>query len=58
MGYLNAPPMTEAKKIITAAKNNPATIFSIKATLRRAAGRRGCRRGSNLEDRNFYDGLR
>jgi hypothetical protein len=33
--------VTEAKKIITAAKNNPATIFPLKATLRRAVGRRG-----------------
>jgi hypothetical protein len=36
--YLNALPMTEAKKITTAAKNNPATIFPIRATLRRAGG--------------------
>jgi hypothetical protein len=41
MGYLNAPPMTEAKKITAAAKNDPATIFPLNATLRRAIGRRG-----------------
>jgi hypothetical protein len=41
MGYLNAPPMTEAKKITAAAKNNPAIIFPLSATLRRASGQRG-----------------
>jgi hypothetical protein len=39
--YLNASAMTEAKKIIAAVKNNPATIFPLSATLRRAVGRRG-----------------
>jgi hypothetical protein len=55
-GYLNTPPITEAKKINTVAKSNPATIFFLSATPRRAAGLRSCRRGSNLEDRNFYYG--
>jgi len=40
--------MTEAKKITAAAKSNPATIFPLRATLCRAVGRRGWRRGSNL----------
>jgi len=48
--------MTEAKKITTVAKSNPATIFFRSATPRRAAGLRGFRRGSILEDRNFYYG--
>jgi hypothetical protein len=48
--------MTETKKISTVAKNNPATIFFLSATPRRAAGLRACRRGSDLEDRNFYYG--
>jgi hypothetical protein len=39
--YLNAPPMTEAKKITAAAKSNPATIFFLRATPRRAIGRLG-----------------
>jgi hypothetical protein len=46
--------MTEAKKIKAAAKSNPATMVFLSATPRRAAGLRDCRRGSNLEDRNFY----
>jgi len=46
--------MTEAKKITTAAISNPATIFPLRATVRRAVGRRGWWRGSNLKDRNFY----
>jgi hypothetical protein len=56
--YLNTPPITAATKITAAAKSNPATILPISATPRRAIGRRGWRRGSNLEDRNFYYGLR
>jgi hypothetical protein len=48
--------MTAAKKINTVTKSNPAAIF-FSATPRRAAGLRGCRRGSNFEDRNFYYGL-
>jgi hypothetical protein len=47
------PPITEAKKINTVAKSNPATIFFLSATPCRAAGLRSCRRGSNLEDRNL-----
>jgi hypothetical protein len=39
------PPMTAAKKITTATKSNPVTIFLFRVTL----GNR--RRGSNLEDR-------
>jgi hypothetical protein len=46
--------MTKAKKINAVAKSNPATIFFLSATPRREAGLRVCRRGSNLEDRNFY----
>jgi hypothetical protein len=46
--------MTEAKTIAAVAKNNPATIFFLRAPARRAAGLRDGRRGSNLEDRNFY----
>jgi hypothetical protein len=46
--------MTEAKKINVVAKSNPATICFLSATPRRAAGLRDCRRGSDLEDRNFY----
>jgi hypothetical protein len=52
--YLNTPPMTEAKKINAVAKSNPATILFLSAAPRRAAGLRGCRRGSDLNDRNFY----
>jgi hypothetical protein len=48
--------MTKAKKIKAVANRNPATTFFLSATPRRAAGLRGCRRGSNLEDRNFYYG--
>jgi hypothetical protein len=55
-GYLNTPATTETKKINTVAKSNPATIFFLSATPRRAAGLRRCRRGSNLEGRNFYYG--
>jgi len=32
--------MTEAKKIITTAKSNPATIFPLRETARRAIDRR------------------
>jgi len=46
--------MTKAKKINAVAKSNPARIFFLSATPRRTAGLRRCRRGSNLEDRNFY----
>jgi hypothetical protein len=49
--------MTKAKKINAVAKSNPATIFFLSAMPRRATGLRVCRRGSNLEDRNFYYGL-
>jgi hypothetical protein len=56
--YLNAPPITEAKKITAATKSNAATIFPLKTMARRAIGQRGWRRGSNLEDRNFYYGRR
>jgi hypothetical protein len=42
---LNTPPMTAIKKITTATKSNPVTIFLFRVTL----GNR--RRGSNLEDR-------
>jgi hypothetical protein len=45
MAYLNMPPMTAAKKINTATKSNPVTIFLFRVAL----GNR--RRGSNLEDR-------
>jgi hypothetical protein len=54
--YLNTPPMTKAKKINAVAKSNPATICFLCAMPRRATGLRVCRRGSNLEDRNFYYG--
>jgi hypothetical protein len=40
-GYLNAPPITAAKKITPAAKSNPATALFLRATPRRAAGLRG-----------------
>jgi hypothetical protein len=50
---INTPSMTEAKKINAVANSNPATILLVSATPRRAAGLRGCRRGANLEDRNF-----
>jgi len=49
--------MTKAKKINAVAKSNPAIILFLRATLRRGAGPRGCRRGSNLEDLNFYHEL-
>jgi hypothetical protein len=39
--YLNVPRMTKTKKITTAAKSNPATIFPLRATPRRTGGRRG-----------------
>jgi hypothetical protein len=42
---LNTPPMIATKKITTATKSNPVTIFLFRVTL----GNR--RRGSNLEDR-------
>jgi hypothetical protein len=48
--------MTKAKKINAVAKSNPATIFFLSEMPRRATGLRVCRRGSNLEDRNFYYG--
>jgi hypothetical protein len=35
---LNAPPMTAAKKIITAANSNPATTVPVRAMARRAIG--------------------
>jgi hypothetical protein len=54
--YLNTPPVTKAKKINAPAKSNPAIIFFLRALLRRVAGLRACRRGSSLEDRNFYYG--
>jgi hypothetical protein len=54
--YLNKPPVTKAKKTNAPANSNPATIFFLRATLRRGAGLRACRRGSSLEDRNFYYG--
>jgi hypothetical protein len=49
MAYLNMPPMTAAKKITTATKSNPVTIFLFRVAL----GNR--RRGSNLEDRISSD---
>jgi hypothetical protein len=52
--YLNTPPVTKAKKINAPAKSNPAIIPFLRAMLRRGAGLRACRRGSSLEDRNFY----
>jgi len=54
--YLNTSPMTKAKKINAVAMSNPPIIFFFRATLRRAAGLRGCRRESSLEDRNFKYG--
>jgi hypothetical protein len=39
MAYLNMPPITKAKKITTAAKSSPKTIFLLMAP-RRAVGLR------------------
>jgi hypothetical protein len=49
--------LTKAKKINAVAKDNPAISFLLRATLRRGSGLRRCRRGSSLEDLNFYYGL-